>query len=162
RPTVSPQIAPVSRIMGLIVLGLLAARRGNADPWRFLDEALALAEPTGELQRLWPAAVARAQAAWLEGDFAPEAPLLPRALPLAWGRGTSWGRGAIAFWLPRAGDPGDPPARAAEPFALQIRGRWAEAAERWHDIGCPYERATALAETDDPESLQTAAAILAR
>jgi DNA-binding SARP family transcriptional activator/tetratricopeptide (TPR) repeat protein len=162
RPTVSPHIAPVSRIMGLIVLGVLAARRGGADPWRFLDEALALAEPTGELQRLGPVAVARAEAAWLEGDLDREAPLLRGVLPLADELGTSWILGAVAFLLHRAGDLDEPPPRAAAPFALQIRGRWAEAADQWNEIGCPYERATALAETNDLPSLRTAAEILGR
>jgi hypothetical protein len=148
--------------VGLGVLGLVAARRGGADPWRFLDGALALAEPTGELQRLGPVALARAEAAWLEGDLDREAPLLRRLLPLADERGTSWSLGELAFWLHRAGDLDEPPPRAAVPFALQIRGRWGEAAERWREIGCPYERATALAETDDPESLRTAAGILGR
>jgi tetratricopeptide (TPR) repeat protein len=162
RPTISPHIAPVSRIMGLVVLGLLAARRGNADPWRFLDEALTLAEPTGELQRLCPVAVARAEAAWLDGDVVREAPLLRRVLAMAGELGTSWSLGAVAFWLHRAGDLDEPPPRSAEPFALQIRGRWAEAAERWNEIGCPYERATALAETGDAPSLRAAAEILGR
>jgi DNA-binding SARP family transcriptional activator/tetratricopeptide (TPR) repeat protein len=162
RPTVSPQIAPVSRVVGFTVLGLVAARRGNADPWRHLDEALALAEPTGELQRLGPVALARAEAAWLEGDLAREVPLLGRVFPLADERGTSWTLGEVAFWLHRAGVLAEPPLRAAAPFALQMRGQWAEAAERWHEIGCPYERAMALGETDDVESLRTAAGILGR
>ncbi|HXJ66811.1 MAG TPA: BTAD domain-containing putative transcriptional regulator [Actinomycetota bacterium] len=162
RGTAAPQIAPVSRMVGLVVLGLVAARRGTADPWRHLDEALTLAEPTAELQRLWPVAVARAEAAWLEGDLAREAPLLRRLLPLADERGVSWSLGQIAFWLHRAGGLDVAPPRAAEPFSLQIGGRWAEAAERWQQIGCPYERATALGETDDAVSLRTAAEILGR
>ena len=47
--------------------GLVRARRGDPDVWPLLDDALALAEPTGELQRIGPATAARAEAAWLEG-----------------------------------------------------------------------------------------------
>ena len=35
------------RIVALVVLGLLRARRGDADPWELLDEAWALAESSG-------------------------------------------------------------------------------------------------------------------
>jgi hypothetical protein len=34
------------------------------------------------------------------------------------------------------------------PYALQIGGDWARAAERWTAIGCPYEAALALADAD--------------
>ena len=37
----------------------------------------------------------------------------------------------------------------AEPYRLQLTGQWARAAELWTEIGCPYEAALALAETDD-------------
>ena len=58
---------PVPRLFALTVLALVRARRGDPDVWPALDEALALAEPTGELQRMAPVAAARAEAAWLEG-----------------------------------------------------------------------------------------------
>ena len=56
------------QINALVVLGLIRARRGDPGPWALLDEALALAEPSGELPRLAPVAAARAEAAWLVGD----------------------------------------------------------------------------------------------
>jgi hypothetical protein len=62
-----PRTAPVSRIKALAVLGRLRARRGDPGVWPAFDEALALGTGTGELQRLGPVAVARAEAAWLEG-----------------------------------------------------------------------------------------------
>jgi DNA-binding NarL/FixJ family response regulator len=37
----------------------------------------------------------------------------------------------------------------APPYALQIQGRWREAAETWAALGCPYEQGRALAEGDD-------------
>ncbi|MFL5798371.1 MAG: BTAD domain-containing putative transcriptional regulator [Actinomycetota bacterium] len=151
-----PLVSPVTRITPLVVLGLLRARRGTPDPWEPLDEALALAEPTGELQRMVPVAAARAEAAWLEGDIAREAPLVARALDQALALGSSWNVGVLAYWMWRCGELDRPPERGAEPFALQMAGRWVEAAERWAKIGCPYERATALAEVDDEASLRQA------
>ena len=62
-----PRPSPVPRILALSVLGLIRARRGDPAHAAPLVEAWALAEPTGELQRLEPAVMARAEAAWLEG-----------------------------------------------------------------------------------------------
>ena len=50
------------------ILGLVRARRGDPE-WRsILDEAWHRAEPTGGLQRWELPALARAEAAWLEGE----------------------------------------------------------------------------------------------
>jgi hypothetical protein len=62
-----PCVSTLPRTYALVVIGLLRARRGSADVWPPLDEALALAGPTGELARIAPVAAARAEAAWLEG-----------------------------------------------------------------------------------------------
>ena len=50
--------------LALTAIGLVRARRGETDAWGPLDEALALAEPSGELQRIAPVAAARAEVAW--------------------------------------------------------------------------------------------------
>ena len=64
-----PQASPPTRIVASVVAGLLALRTGNAERGNeLLGEALAIAAPTGELQRLAPVAAARAEAAWLRGD----------------------------------------------------------------------------------------------
>ena len=64
-----PGVAAITRIMALVALGRLRARRGEPEVWSVLDEALDLAERTGTLQRLAPARAARAEAAWLAGEF---------------------------------------------------------------------------------------------
>ena len=58
---------PFARIHALVALGLVRARRGDPDVWGPLDEAVTLAEPRHELQWIAPVAIARAEAAWLEG-----------------------------------------------------------------------------------------------
>ena len=45
----------------------------------------------------------------------------------------------------------------AAPFALQIAGRWREAAATWAARGCVYEAARALAEGDAPAQLEALA-----
>jgi len=65
-----PRSAPVPRGWALAALGAVRARRGERDALEPLREAHALAEPTGELQRIGPVAAATAEAAWLAGEEA--------------------------------------------------------------------------------------------
>jgi len=48
------------------------------------------------------------------------------------------------------------PAEVSDPHALELAGDWRAAAERWRQLGCPYEAALALAETEDEEALRAA------
>src|SRR5262249_53242792 len=41
------------------------------------------------------------------------------------------------------------PSDCEPPYAAMIEGRWADAAELWRQIGCPFERALALAEGNE-------------
>jgi DNA-binding CsgD family transcriptional regulator/tetratricopeptide (TPR) repeat protein len=158
----------------LAVIGRVRARRGEPEAWAPLDEALRLAEGREELIRLKPVAVARAEAAWLEGrdELVPAA--TDAAFALAQRVDDDWAIGELAYWRWRAGIEEEVPAGAAEPYAAQIAGDWRRAAELWTELGCPYETALALADSDDDglmrealESLQQlgarpAAAIVAR
>jgi DNA-binding CsgD family transcriptional regulator len=139
----------VSLCPALIVLGRLRARRGDPDATATLDEAWRLAVKTGEPQRLAPAAAARAEHAWLDGDLAGTADAVRAPYELAVARGDAWARGELAYWLWRGGAPvpvrGDDP----EPYACAIAGDWRGAAEAWAAIGFAYERADALSDADD-------------
>src|SRR5262249_11395935 len=120
-------IAP--RIWALAVVGLVRARRGDPGHRQPLDEALALAEPAGGGFRMWPAVTARAEAAWLAGDHPAVAAesdrLFERAVDLNWG----WVAGELALWRRRAGVEEPAPPGIAEPYAAQLAGDWARAAE---------------------------------
>jgi DNA-binding CsgD family transcriptional regulator len=151
-----PRTAITPRIIALVVLGLVRARRGDPGQWAPLEEAWALAEPTQELPRLAPVAAARAEAAWLEGDRDAVAEATEGVLPLALER--NWGSlaGELAVWRRRAGLPYEIPAEIPQPYALQLAGQWARAAERWRELGCPYEAALALADADQEAPLRRA------
>jgi DNA-binding CsgD family transcriptional regulator len=151
-----PRTSTTPRIVSLVVLALVRARRGDPELWPLLDEAWTLAEPTGELPRLGPVAAARAEAAWLEGDRDAVAAATEAALPLALERKAAFLIGELADWRRRAGLDGDIPAGAAEPYELQLAGEWARAAELWRALGCPYEAALALADADEEEPLRQA------
>jgi DNA-binding CsgD family transcriptional regulator len=68
----------------------------------------------------------------------------------------------LGFWLWRAGALGAAPDGAAAPYRLQINGNWRVAMSLWERIGCPYEAALALADSDDPGDLQGALRRFAR
>jgi DNA-binding CsgD family transcriptional regulator/tetratricopeptide (TPR) repeat protein len=157
-----PGASPLARILALVALGLLRARRGDPDQWAPLDEALGLAAATGELQRLGPVAAARAEAAWLEGMTDAIVPETDAALALAVRGHVSWSIGELAYWRVRSGVGENMSSGAAEPYALQISGDWSRAAELWSEIGCPYEAALALGEADDDDALRRALAELHR
>jgi DNA-binding CsgD family transcriptional regulator len=138
---------------------LVRARRGDPNVWPVLDAASALAEPTGEIQQIAPAAAARAEAAWLEGRHADVAAATDAALELAIRCGALWEAGELALWRRRAGIR-EPTPSAAEPYAVQLGDDPRRAAELWREIGCPYDAALALADADDEDALRRAHAEL--
>jgi DNA-binding CsgD family transcriptional regulator len=142
-----PRVSPVSRVVALSVLGLVRARRGDPDVWPALDEAWSLAAPTAELQRVEPAAAARAEALWLEGRHAEAAGAAELGLALARRRQAGWAAGEFAWWRRRAGVAEDVPADGL--YAHDLAGDWRRAAEQWRALDSPYEAALALAESDD-------------
>jgi DNA-binding CsgD family transcriptional regulator len=166
-----PRSSNKPRIVSLVVLGLVRARRGDPQVWPLLDEAWGLAEPTAEIMRLGPVASARAEAAWLVGDrdAVDKATAAPLALTVE--RPSPWLAGELAVWRQRAGLSLDGLTDAVEaiaqlagpiegyevgPLALQLAGEPTQAAEQWRKIGCPYEAALALADVDDVEALRQA------
>jgi DNA-binding CsgD family transcriptional regulator/tetratricopeptide (TPR) repeat protein len=151
-----PRRWPVPRVFALSALGLLRARRGDPDVWALLDEALAMAEPTGELQRVGPAATARAEAAWLEGRHEAVERETAGALELALRRRAPWAIGELACWRRRAGITEVIEGDVAAPCAAELAGDWARAAELWTGLGCPYDAALALAGADDDAPLRRA------
>jgi DNA-binding CsgD family transcriptional regulator len=151
-----PRTSTTPRIHALVVLALVRARRGDPEVRPLLDEAWALAEPTGELPRLGPVAAARAEVAWLEGDRDAVEAATAAAIPLALERRARLLIGELAEWRRRAGLGGAVPAAAAEPYALQLAGEWARAAELWTELGCPYEAALARLDAEEEEPLRHA------
>src|SRR5207248_2284373 len=135
-------------------LAVVRARRGDPETRELLDEAWALAEPTGELPRIGPVAVARAEVAWLSGRPDEVVEVTDAALDLAVRRQSTWRVGELLAWRRRAGVRDEVPVEPRGPFAAQIAGKPLEAAKQWTQIGCPYEAALALADADEEELRQ--------
>ena len=106
-----------------------------------------------ELQQLWPPRCGLAEAAWLSGRPEEIPVLLGELYRRALDCDSEWARGEVGFWMWRAGVIDGPPSQAASPFALQMAGRWREAADEWAELGCPYEQAMALADGDQEARL---------
>ncbi len=150
--------SPVNRLNALLVLGSIRARRADDGAWECLDEAAAGADGTGEPQWIIPARLARAEAYWLAGQ--PE--LARREAELACDVAADaipWDRGAVACWLRRCGSACTPPGELAEPYQRQLDGFPEKAAQLWTDLGCPYEAALTLQDTDQERPLRQALAL---
>jgi DNA-binding CsgD family transcriptional regulator len=148
--------------MALLALGRLRTRRGDPDAREALDEALELAERTATLQRVGPVRAARAEAALLAGDGDRAANEASQAIELARAKRHPWHIGELSWWISRAGRPVGDVDGAAEPWRLQLAGRWAEAATAWEAIDCPYEAARALLDADEVEAVERAHATFDR
>jgi DNA-binding CsgD family transcriptional regulator/tetratricopeptide (TPR) repeat protein len=154
----TPRTSTTPRIHALVVLGLVRTRRGDPE-WRpVLDEAWALAEPTGELPRFGPVSSAEAEGSWLAGDpwGVEKATMRSGTLELARERGMGWLLGELTDLRRRAGLDHVTPETVAEPYELLLAGEFERASERWRTLGCPYEAALALLDTGDEELLRVA------
>ena len=155
----------VGRIPALTVIGTIKMRRGEADANAVLREALRLAEATGEVQRIAPVAFALAEQAWLHGDRDGVRRSIQAVLDRIEAPITRQDRSQLASWAARLGDGPKVPAGAAPELALQIDGRWQEAADAWRTAGRPYEQALALVEVGTPRRCRkrsTSSTVLAR
>lgn len=152
--------SPIAEVVALAALGRVRARRGDPDAGAALDEALAIADRTGTLQRVALVRAARAEAASLAGrddDVRVEA---RAAYDLAVARRHPWFVGELGYWRWRVGDLRSLPPFAAEPYALQVAGRATEAAAAWAILGCPYEEARARAGSSSLEEVRAGHAAL--
>ena len=132
------------------------ARRGDPGYWPLLDRAQAIADEVGDLQFLGPAATARAEALWLEGRAEAIAAETQTAYDLAVRRSEPWSAGELALWRRRGRVADAPPEDVDELCRAQLRGDWSRAADKWRELGCVYEAALALADSDDTTALRRA------
>jgi DNA-binding CsgD family transcriptional regulator len=158
-------ISPISPMVALTVQARVRVRRVEPEADRPLREAWRLARQTGDLQRLWPAAAARAEHAWLSAPPGeePSSELqadLRATLDLAREKALAWAIGELAFWHWKLGL-GDPQLEgAAPPWTLMLHGNGAAAAAAWKSLGCPYEEAWSLADTGQEAAMRQGLATL--
>src|SRR5258708_36511620 len=155
-------LSRVSRVVLLVVLGLLRVRRGDGDPWELFDEARNIVLRADDLQFVAPVLAARAEAWYLGGR--PEK--IEGEVTEAFDRAVALGRrqsiSQLGFWLWRAGVMENAPLEAAEPVRLHIEGHLRGASDEWRRLERPYEASLALADSDEEEDLVEAVGELRR
>ncbi|GLZ49634.1 hypothetical protein Acsp06_58190 [Actinomycetospora sp. NBRC 106375] len=141
-----------------LVRGLVELRTGRIGGGDLLDRAWELARGYGEPLKLLPAAAALAERCWTTGTADSRLDDAAALLPAAALPGTEWSAGDLAVWLVRLGrDVDTTRLRVAEPHRLLLDGRPSASAASWETLGCPYERALAMA--DSGERTETFAAL---
>ncbi|HEU5267984.1 MAG TPA: LuxR C-terminal-related transcriptional regulator [Jatrophihabitans sp.] len=152
----------VGRIPALTVIGTIGMRRGDPAGHARLLEARRYAEDAGEIHAVALLAAALAEEAWLAGDAAgaraaADAVLDGRTEPLDPPQ-----LGALLSWRSRLGGAREVPPGVPPEWALQVTGRWQEAAAAWAAVDRPYDRALALLEVGTPPALTDAFEVLDR
>ena len=172
--------SPINRINPLLSLGRIRARRGEPRAWECLDEVATAADGSGEPNWVAHARLARAEAAFLEGDGAAARREMGRADELAAGC-DRWLRGAIAVWRRRVGAAGGGSAGRAggadgdvagsrqtaptgaadlpEPYTFEVEGDLDRAGGAWMALGCPFEAGMAWLGSTDEHALRRALAV---
>lgn len=135
------------------LLACLQSMRGMAEAGDTFVLAAVEAARTQKPQHLLLVGAARAEHAWLTQDMAAIGAETDEAYEWAVSLGHRWIAGALALWLWKAGRLDGTPNICAEPYRLQLSGRWREAAETWAGLGLPYHRAVALADGDNEAKL---------
>jgi DNA-binding CsgD family transcriptional regulator len=137
-------LSPQHRILPLLTIALIRARRGQQPVAPLLDQSVAGAGPD-DVFLMSLARAARAEAAWLAGDddtARTEAAAGLAATPAT--HVNPWLVGHLRRWVYLAGAPtettsGDP----VTPYELEINGDWQAAVDAWSARGCPYDAAIA-------------------
>jgi DNA-binding CsgD family transcriptional regulator/tetratricopeptide (TPR) repeat protein len=144
-------VAGVSRIQALTALGTVRSRRGDTGAAELLEEAWAVARQTGEIQRIGPVALARAEHAWLNHRDDEARAILADAPGDAARPIDPWLLGELGALGIRLGLPAPPIERTDGPWRFELEGRWPEAAETWQALNCPWEEAWARARGGDTD-----------
>jgi DNA-binding CsgD family transcriptional regulator len=137
-----PELSPQHRILPLVTLALIRARRGQQSAAALLAE-VATGAQRGDLVHLGAASAARAEVAWLAGDDTAAVAEAKAGLAASRDHADPWQVGQLRRWVRLAGGRFETKRHAAEPFAAEIRGDWEGAAEAWTRRGCPYDAALA-------------------
>jgi DNA-binding CsgD family transcriptional regulator len=139
-----PGLGLPQRILPLISVALIRARRGEQPVDSLLDEALLAADPD-DLSRLGVVWAARAEAAWLAGDDETARAEAQAGLATATEHADPWLVGHLRRWAYLAGGglDGGPATDTVTPYRLEVSGDWQAAAAEWMRLGCPYDAAVA-------------------
>jgi DNA-binding CsgD family transcriptional regulator/tetratricopeptide (TPR) repeat protein len=153
-------MSAIDAIEPVLVLAHVHSRVGDPRAEGELARAAELSAGMKEVQRVGPAVSTQCEAAWITGDVDTCEAVAREGWATADAADCPWNRGAVATWL--SADVVVRVELLAPPYAAERTGRWAEAAELWGQLGCPFEQALALARGGDQEGLTEAARMFDR
>lgn len=138
-----PELSPLHRLLPLVTVALIRARRGEKDVPPLLDEATGYARPD-HVGRLGLVCAARAEAAWLAGDDDTARAEAHAGLATTTQHTDPWLVGHLRRWAHLSASPTESTKSVAlTPYELEIRGEWEAASDAWIGRGCPYDAAIA-------------------
>ena len=149
-----PSTATPIRVRALAIRARIAARRGEWDPWPFLNEALRLAELSD--QDLFLTRTARIEVALTLGEAEQAREEGSAALSMVTDGRDDPAASEGLFWAWRARAIDELPDFVVEPFRLHSEGRLRESASAWSALGCSFHEALALADSQDEDDLRGA------
>ena len=150
-------LSPANRMQPLCYQAKVMARRGQDGFWPHLDEAMQLAVGLEEPEWLSFVGLARVEAYWLEGRLDAARAELDRVRDASAGV-VVLSQGWTALWTRRLTGIAEP--IDLEPFASEVAGDGAHAAELWDRLGYRYEAALALLDTKEEDLLRESLARL--
>jgi DNA-binding CsgD family transcriptional regulator len=138
-----PELSPLHRLLPLISLAVVRARRGQQPVAPLLDQAASYAMPD-HLGRLALVRAARAEVAWLAGDDDTARTEAQAGLAAATENADPWLVGHLRRWVYLAGGPTETTSdHRLTPYELEINGDWQAAVDAWAERDCPYDAAIA-------------------
>jgi DNA-binding CsgD family transcriptional regulator/tetratricopeptide (TPR) repeat protein len=144
-----------------VIRGLVAARRGEPDAARSLEEAWDSLAGLPESSRHGMARLALVEAAWLRGDRGEALRITSEAIALPMTHRFARPAAELSLWAKRLGLDPAPPARAVEPVRLELEGDWRRAVQAWRELQAPYEAALAALPGDERAAREALTALKA-
>jgi DNA-binding CsgD family transcriptional regulator len=158
QPLVDLKASPANVVGPLCVVGLVRARRDESGGMQALDEAVELANQTGDLEWRVITKVPRAEAHLLAGDLTAAQRDLETCLEPGLSEMPPTTIGSFLLWMRRVGLPApDLPGLVLEaPVELGLAGRAQEAAAAWDELAMPYAAAWALLDGGEADMVREA------
>ncbi len=138
-----------NKIIPLMVIGIVRARRNDPGALSLIEESDLLAPQIREIDKIVVVKSAKAEAYWLQNRLNEIIHEVESVYNEIKDGKNSWEIGQIAYWLWKGNRLLAPPPIIARPYLLQIKGNWKAAAKLWEELHCPYEQAMALSEGDE-------------
>lgn len=152
-------MSPINRMHMDLGRTRVAVRRGAPEAGVAVQALVDLALGTAEPQWIAPTLTLRAEWHWLAGrQEEAQHDLRDAAEAAAHTRYV----GRHALWLHRLGLPSPSPDTLDDPYATQLRGDFAAAAEQWEARQMPYDAAWARLDSGEPEAMVAALATFER